>query len=102
MVNPDTLAITAMVNLLLYIATLARKMKKVRTHPNLSQSSLADACFHATQASGGNERDLYEDLAEERRKLKRQLKEMGEENAQHTPKAKQIKQRIDQIDGKLG
>jgi uncharacterized coiled-coil DUF342 family protein len=88
-----------MFNLFVYIATLANEMRR-NPQPAYNQTSLADACFHATEGFNEN-RDKYEVLAEERRKLKRQLKEMGEENTQSSSKAKDIKERIDQINAIL-
>lgn len=74
-----------------------------RAFPQTDEPSLTDICFNATQDDDLEEaRKRYENLAEERRKLKRKLKQMGEADYQHTPAAKNLQQRIDAINAEIG
>lgn len=73
-----------------------------RAFSQSNEPSLTDICFNAAKDDDLEAaRKRYENLAEERRKLKRKLKQMGEAD-KHTPKAKELQQRINTINAEIG
>jgi hypothetical protein len=74
-----------------------------RVFSQTDEPTLTEICFNASKDDDLEAaRKHYEDLAEERRKLKRKLKQMGEADHQHTPEAKKIQRRISVINAEIG
>ena len=74
-----------------------------RAFPQTDEPSLTDICFNTAKDDDLEAaRKRYENLAEERRKLKRKLKQMGEADHQHTPEAKRLQQQIGVINAEIG